>query len=656
MSESRSPGDDVAVRRALSAQRRAELALESARARLRILDPLVSQMYERIGEMEASRFWRFRNGWFEFKKKLGLNAFGASQPFIMPALPPVAAPETESYQLWLAANMPDEPALERMRAASFELPYRPKFSIIMPTYNTPERFLQEALESVIAQVYPQWELCVADDASSQPHVRMLLEQYAARDERIRVVYRTENGHISHASNSALAIATGDFVALLDHDDLLMPDALYQNALLLNAEPDLDMIYSDEDKIDEDGLRRDAFFKPDWSPDSFLSRMYTCHLGVYRRSLIAEIGGFRTDFNGSQDYDLVLRFTERTGRIGHIPRILYTWRMHGSSAAGNSDAKPYAAIAGKRALVEALERRREPGRVEDVEGYPGNFIVRYEIADAQKVSVIIPTRDHGADVDRCLKSVFTLTAYPNFEVLLVDNGSTDPASLATFEKWQALEPERLRVLPYNVPFNYSKINNYAASQALGKYILLLNNDTEVLTADWMTAMVEQAQRASVGAVGAKLLYANDTIQHAGVVIGLLGLAGHGHRLFPAESPGYFGALITVNNYSALTAACLMVRRTVFDEVGGLEENLTVAFNDVDFCLKVQKAGYNNVYLPHVVLYHLESQSRGDDLAPDKIERFKSEIALMEERWQTSTLVDPCYNRNLTLTGWDFSPRY
>ena len=573
----------------------------------------------------------------------------------MPSLPEVKLAEDALYEMWLDANLPRATDLERMRATAPALRYRPTFSIIMPTYNTPEPFLREAIESVIAQVYPYWELCIADDASTLPHVRTVLEEYAAHDQRIKIAYRTENGHISRASNTAIELATGEFIALFDHDDVLMADALYENAVLLNARPDLDMIYSDEDKIDEAGLRREAFFKPDWSPEAFLSRNYTCHLGIYRRSLIVDIGGFRPEFDGSQDYDLALRLTEKTDRIGHVPRILYSWRMHRVSAAGNTGAKPYAALAGKRALEEALARRGLAARIDDVDEYPGNFIVRYEVRDPERVSVIVPTRDHGEDVDRCLHSLFERTTYPNYEVLLVDNGSTDRASLAAFEAWKEREPDRFRVVPYDVPFNYSQINNYAVAQSTGTYVLLLNNDTEIITDDWMTAMVEQAQHEQIGAVGGKLLYADDTIQHAGVIIGLHGLAGHGHRLFPADAPGYFVALKTVNNFSALTAACLMVRRSVYDRVGGLDEELTVAFNDVDFCLKIQQAGYRNVYLPHVVLYHFESKSRGFDTTPEKIARMNSEHDLMEVRWQVSSLVDPCYNPNLTLDDWNYSPR-
>jgi GT2 family glycosyltransferase len=645
----------VAVRQAIAGQRRTEVALQHARARLALLEPLIDGMHKLVVNMEASRFWRIRNGWFNLRKKFGMHAVGASRPFEMPALPDVKLAEDAVYELWLHANMPRATDLDRMRAAAPQLRNRPLFSIVMPTYNTAESFLREAIESVLAQVYPYWELCIADDASTLPHVRSVLEEYAALDERIRIVYRSENGHISRASNSAIELARGEFIAFFDHDDLLMPDALYENAVLLNAQPDLDMIYSDEDKVDEAGLRREAFFKPDWSPETFLSRNYTCHFGVYRRSIITAIGGFRPEFDGSQDYDLVLRVTERSDRIGHIPRILYSWRMHRVSAAGNVAAKPYAALAGKRALAEALERRGDSGRIDDVEEFPGNFVVRYEIRDPALVSVVIPTRDHGDDVDHCLRSLFERTTYPAYEVILVDNGSTDRESIALFDAWREREPDRFRVVRYDVPFNYSRINNHGVAQSSGQYVLLLNNDTEILTDDWMTAMVEQAQREPIGAVGCKLLYSDNTIQHAGVIMGLHGLAGHGHRLFPADSPGYFVALKTVNNFSAVTAACLMVRRSVYDEVGGLDEDLTVAFNDVDFCLKIQQAGYRNVYLPHAVLYHFESKSRGLDTTPEKIARMNSEHELMEARWRVSSLVDPCYNQNLTLDDWNYSPR-
>jgi GT2 family glycosyltransferase len=533
------------------------------------------------------------------------------------------------------------------------LAQRPTFSILMPVYETPEKYLRAAIESVQLQAYPDWELCIADDASQKQHVREVLEEYAADDPRIKIVYRETNGHIAEASNSALAIATGNFIALLDHDDLLAAEALFENALVINRHPDVDLIYSDEDKIDEHDRRRDPYFKPDWSPDSLLSRNYVSHLGVYRRSLVEEVGGFRTGFEGSQDYDLVLRVTERTNRIEHIPRVLYHWRIHSESTAFSRKQKGYAYDAAERAISEALERRGEPGRVEGLELLPGTYTVRYELRDAGRVSIVVPTRDHGEDVDRCLRSVFERSTYQNIEVVLLDNGSTDRDSLRVFGAWVEREPARVKLVTHDVPFNFSNVNNYAVRHASGSYLLFLNNDTEVITPDWIEAMVEQAQRPSIGAVGAKLLYADGTVQHGGVIIGLGSVAGHSHKYFRGDAPGYFGTLQTVNNFSAVTGACLMVRRAVFDEIGGFDERLAIAFNDVDLCLRIQAAGYCNVYLPHVELYHYESKSRGHENTPEKMERFLREQLYMRERWKTAEIADPHYNRNLTLMREDYA---
>ncbi|WP_199248225.1 glycosyltransferase [[Phormidium] sp. ETS-05] len=570
------------------------------------------------------------------------------------ALPTSGAPEivhpVSHYHHWIREYFPRNSDLRQM-AEIIPLLNKPLFSIIMPVYNPPEQYLRGAIESVRNQVYPYWELCIADDASTAAYVKPVLEEYAAIDSRIKLVFRPENGHISAASNSALALANGEFIALLDHDDTITPDALYHCTVMLNYHPEADMIYSDEDKVDEGGGLRDPFFKPDWCPDSFLSRMYTCHLGVYRRSLVEEIGGFRVGFEGSQDYDLVLRLTEKTDKIFHIPKILYHWRMHSQSTASELDNKGYATAAAKKAIEEALQRRGEPGEATPTEG--GHWIVRYQIRDYGKVTVIIPTKNLGSIVNTCLTSIFEKTTYPNYEVLLIDNGSTEPETLEVISKWRAKEPDRFRCQPYDIPFNYSKINNYAVTQADGEYLLLLNNDTEVINPDWMTAMVEQAQRPTIGAVGAMLLYPNKTIQHAGVVVGLGGVAGHSHKNFPYGVPGYYYQLHTVNNYSAVTAACLMCRRSVFEEVGGLEEELQIAFNDVDFCLKITEKGYRNVWLPHVVLYHYESKSRGEENTPEKQARFHQEIMYMIRKWKTGIDPDPCYNRNLTLDREDYS---
>ena len=571
------------------------------------------------------------------------------------ALPSQGAPDVvhpvADYHFWLSQRLPRSYDLIQMGEVVKVFPHQPRISIIMPTYNTPERFLREAIQSVLNQAYSNWELCIADDGSTADRVKAILEEYAEEDDRIKLKFRSKNGHISAASNSALELATGEFVALLDHDDMLAADALYQVVFMLNLHPQADMIYSDEDKVDQQGNRRDPFFKPDWCPDSFLSRMYTCHLGVYRRSLIEEIGGFRVGYEGAQDYDLVLRLTEKTDQIFHIPKILYHWRIHSQSTASELENKDYATDAAYKALSEALERRSEPGKLIPTEG--GHWIVRYDIQEYDLVTVIIPTKNFGSILNTCLTSIFEKTTYPNYEVLVIDNGSTEPETLEILSQWQEKEPDRFRCEPLDIPFNFSKINNYAVKQAKGKYLLLLNNDTEVLKPDWMTAMVEQAQRASVGAVGALLLYPDDTIQHAGVVVGLGGVAGHSHKQFPSGVPGYFYQLQTVNNYSAVTAACLMCRREVFEEVGGLEEDLQIAFNDVDFCLKIADKGYRNVYLPHVVLYHYESKSRGLEDTPEKIERFAQEIDYMKTKWKDWTDRDPCYNPNLTLDREDYS---
>ena len=629
-------------------RQQAEAALARARDYIARTQPVMREMRTLLASMQSSKFWRARNRWFEVKQRAKLNPSGP-QPYWVPELD-VVDPNWEHdapYDRWLSAHRTRPSDLQRMRDVLPLLARTPLFSVIVPVYDTPERFLREALDSVLVQVYPHWELCIADDASRAPHVRRILAEYAAHDERVKLALRETNGHISASSNTALALAGGEFVALLDHDDVLAPEALFENALVVNRHPEVDIIYSDEDKIDDEGRRHDPYFKPDWSPDSVLARNYVSHLGVYRRSLVEAVGGFREGFEGSQDYDLLLRASERAGRIEHIPRPLYHWRVHEGSTATDRGQKNYAHEAAIRALEEALARRGEPGRVEDSAAAPGLYTVRYALARPGRVSIIVPTRDHGADVDLCLRSVFERSTYRDIEVVLVDNGSRDPESLRVFGAWLQREPERLKLVAHDVPFNFSEINNFAVARSTGAYVVLLNNDTEVIAPDWIEALMEQAQRPSVGAVGAKLLYDDGTIQHAGVIVGLGGVAGHSHKHLAGDDPGYFFTPQTVNNYSAVTAACLMVRREVYDEVGGLDERLRIAFNDVDFCLRIRAAGYYNVYLPHVQLYHHESKSRGAEDTPEKTERFLGEQLLMHERWQTDERSDPFYNRNLTL---------
>jgi GT2 family glycosyltransferase len=629
--------------------------LNHAEAHIARMQPLLRSMRERIGHMELSRFWKLRNDYFKLKQRLGVSEAGVLPPYEVEVDIAEYAQTEDPYFLWVQQNELRKSDVARLRDASAVLAYRPLISVLMPTYNPPELYLREAIESVITQIYDNWELCIADDASRAPHVRAVLEEYQAIDSRIKVEFRSTNGHIAHASNSALGLATGEFVALFDHDDILTPDALYENARLLNGHPDADMIYSDEDKVDDVGKRSNPYFKPDWAPDSFLSRNYVSHLGVYRRSLVSEVGGFRPGFEGSQDYDLVLRIVEKTNRIHHIPRVLYHWRIHSLSVASGVGVKSYAYDAAMNAIAEAMHRRGEPGRVEMLKNDPGNYIVRYDLTRDWKVSIIIPTRDHADDLERCLASIFAKSTYRNIEVIILDNGSVEQATSVCFAKWKALEPSRLKVVRHDVPFNYSEINNYAVRQSTGEIVLLLNNDTEIIAPQWIEAMLEQAQRPTIGCVGAKLLYEDGTIQHAGVVLRIGGVAGHSHRFYDGDAPGYYHIIKTVNNYSAVTAACLMIRRDVWDEVGGLDEQLSVAFNDVDFCLRVRAAGYLNVYVPHAELYHYESKSRGFDDTPKKIARSIGEQQFMQERWNVSSTDDPFYSPHLSLTSEDYAIR-
>ncbi len=557
------------------------------------------------------------------------------------------------YNIWVQQHRLTAEDQARILSEIPTLSYRPLFSIVVPVFNIGEDWLRKCLDSVIAQLYPHWELCIADDASTMPHVRPILMEYAARDPRIRVIFRKKNGHISACSNTALEMARGDFIALLDHDDELSVDALYENAALLDEHPDTDMIYSDEDKINEKGERHSPFFKPDWSPDTFLSHMYTCHLGVYRAELIRKIGGFRIGFEGSQDYDLVLRFTELTTRIRHIPKVLYHWRTLEGSTALTHGSKNYAYISGLKAIGEALCRRGEGGSVEHVAGYPGQYLVHYPVQGHPKITILIPTRDNAASLDRCLRSIFSNTTYRNFEVILIDNGSEKPETGELFARWRQEAPEQIRLLRLDIPFNFSRLNNEGVRLAEGELICLLNDDTEIIAPAWLEEMAGQAGRPGIGAVGAFLLYPDDRIQHAGIILGIVGPANHGHKGMPADSAGYFGRLLVVYNYAAVTGACLMVRKRLYQETGGLDEKLSVAYNDVDFCLRLLKAGYRNVVLPQARLYHHESGSRGSDRSGENRTRLKREADLMNERWTEWIRNDPFYSPHLTRDREDFT---
>ena len=559
-----------------------------------------------------------------------------------------------SYPNWLARNEVLDIEAMTQEIATFH--YQPKISIAMPVYNVEEKWLRLCIDSILNQVYTNWELCMADDASTDPNVKKILTEYQQLDERIRVVFREQNGHISEATNSALAIATGEFVALLDNDDELAINAFYEVVKVLNENPELDLIYSDEDKIDMDGNRSDPAFKPDWSPDLLLGTNYISHLGVYRRSILEEIGGFRKGYEGSQDYDLVLRFTEKTTkeRITHIPKVLYYWRMLPTSTAVDQGSKGYAFEAGLRAVQDALVRRGINGHATHGAAN-GLYDVYYDIESEKLVSIIIPTKNGYKDVQRCVSSIIEKTTYQNYEIIMADNGSTDPKMHELYAEFEQQLPGRFFVESIDIPFNFSTINNRAAKKAHGEHLLFLNNDTEVITENWLTLMVSFAQQERIGCVGAKLLYPNNTVQHAGVILGLGGVAGHGHYGYPHGDLGYFGRLAINVNYSAVTAACLLMKKADFDAVGGFEEAFTVAFNDVDLCLKVQALGRDNVWLHEAELYHFESQTRGYDDKGKKKKRFEQEKVMMEEKWGPLIENDPFYNPNLTRDIPNFSLR-
>jgi len=530
---------------------------------------------------------------------------------------------------------------------------QPKISILMPTYNSTIKWLSEAIQSVQNQFYSNWELCIADDASSDENVKKLLTDFMAMDNRIKVVFREKNGHISAASNSALAIATGEWVGLLDHDDLLTPDALSCVVKCINEQSDVALIYSDEDKLTEEGVRFNPYFKPDWNYDLFLSHNLICHFSVYKRDLLRVIGGFRIGYEGAQDYDLALRCVEmlQSHQIQHIPKILYHWRACTGSTALANNEKNYAVDAGEKALDDFFVRNNIRATAEKLPF--GMYRTHYKLPDKTPlVSLIIPTYNALDLVQQCVTSILEKTSYHHYEIIIVDNNSDDENVLNYFREIE--RNSKFRVIEYNKPFNYSAINNFAVRHARGEFVVLVNNDIEVISENWLTEMLALGMQPNIGAVGARLFYPNNTIQHAGVIVGLGGVAGHAYKDFSREDYGYFGRAQLTQSLSAVTAACLLVKKSIYEEVNGLdEENLKIAFNDVDFCLKVREAGYRNIWTPYAELYHHESATRGYEDTPEKQARFSSEVIFMQTKWGNSLLKDPAYNPNLTLEYGDFS---
>jgi len=575
-------------------------------------------------------------------------ALGARQEVLEELL----ATQGNAYSEWAALyDTINDATRETIREDVARMRRRPKISVIMPVYNTPERFLREAIDSVVDQLYPDWELCIADDASPKARTREVLAEYAARDPRIKTVFRPVGGHISEASNSALELATGDFVAFLDHDDLIPEHALYRMAKELERYPEARLVYSDEDKIDANGVRHTPYFKSSWNPDLLMAQNYVCHLAVYEAALVRKVGGLRKGFEGSQDHDLVLRCSDflQEGQIRHVPQVLYHWRELPGSTALAADSKPYAKQAGQRAIEEALRRKGRKARVEAA----GYYQVQYALPEPLPlVSLIIPTRN-GLELTRaCLKSIDHRTDYDRLDIIIVDNQSDDPETLAWFREIDRRAD--VRVLRYNKPFNFSGINNFAVDHARGEVIGLINNDIQAFEPQWLREMTSHALRPNVGAVGAKLFYPDGHVQHAGVALGVGGVAGHVFKRFRRDHQGYFGRLHLAHNVSAVTAACLLTRQSIWREVGGMNErDLAVAFNDVDYCLRLRERGYRIVMNPRARLYHHESVTRGSDFAPEKRERFQRESDYMHQRWGALLQNDPYYNPNLTLEKEDYS---
>lgn len=569
----------------------------------------------------------------------------------------LAAPAIQDdYLRWVAQH---DTLLEDDRTAIRrhveQLPRRPLLSVVVPAYDTDEGALREALDSVLAQLYPAWELCVVDDASPDPHVWQVLQEYAARDQRVNVQRRAKNGGIAAATNDAIAAVEGEYVVLLDHDDVLPAHALYMVALEVLAHPDTDLVYSDEDKLDAQGRRTEPNFKPDFNYELLLGQNMVSHLGVYRTSLLRQVGGMRPGVDGSQDHDLALRVVAASSpdRIRHIPYVLYHWRQFSGSGTFSSANAGRAAAASRAAVQAHLEQLGEPAQVEPHPLVPTWNRVIWPLPDPPpEVTVVIPTRDRVALLRTAVQGALEHTDYPALRIVVVDNDSTESATLDFLE--QLSDDPRVVVLRRPGPFNFSALNNEAVRATDSPLVLLLNNDIVIREPGWLREMVSLVLRPGVGAVGAKLLYGDGRVQHGGVLLGILGVANHAHLLFPQDSPGYFGRLALLQEVSAVTGACLLTRREVYEAVGGLDEvNLRVAFNDVDFCLRVREAGHRVLWTPHAVLTHLESVSRGDDTKGERLERFERETAYMKRTWGRILRADPAYNPNLSISATDFS---
>ena len=559
-------------------------------------------------------------------------------------------PEEVPYGPWYEAYIPDEEALEKQRKHKFK--EEPLISVVVPAYRTPKLFLCQMMDSLLAQTYSNWELCIANGSPEDEDMQKALKEYTGKDARIRFLNLKENLGIAENTNQAFQMAQGEFIGLLDHDDLLAPNALYEIVSAINREPQTDAVYTDEDKVT---TNLDEHFqphlKPDFNLDLLRSNNYICHFFVVRCSIVEKVGGFRREFDGAQDYDFIFRCVEEARKVTHVPEILYHWRTHKSSTADNPASKMYAFDAGKRAIEAHLMRTGTKGIVSHTPDL-GFYRVQYPVQEKPLVSIIIPNKDEKETLQKCLESIRKSTDYKNYEIIIVENNSTTD-EIFDYYKELSREPD-IRLLRWKKDFNYSAINNFGAKHAKGDYLLFLNNDITVITPEWMSEMLGVCERPEVGAVGVKLLYPDNTIQHAGCVVGMGGIAGHMFVDMPAQRTGYLHKASILQDMSAVTAACMMVKKSVFEMAGGFTEELSVAFNDVDLCLKIGKCGYLVVYAPYAKLYHMESKTRGAEDNKAKVRRFQTEIEYMRCHWiDILKNGDPNYNKNLSLTKWNYS---
>jgi len=566
------------------------------------------------------------------------------------------AMNTENYELWITENTLSDADLEHAKAEIEAMPYKPVFSILVPIYNTDPEYLLPMIESVRNQIYPYWQLCLVDDCSPKTYLKRILEQQVIDDDRISIKLNDVNQGISVTTNDALAIATGDYIALLDHDDEITIDALYENAKLINASPETGLIYSDEDKMELDGSRLEPYFKPDYSPDLLDTNNYICHFTVIKKSIMDKIGGFREGLDGSQDHDVILRAARASEKVSHIPRILYHWRKIPGSTAVEYDSKSYAWEAGRKA-IEDLHRQYEDNVRVEFGTLKGSYRLVRDIVGKPLVSIIIPFKDKPELLDSCLNSILNRTSYANIEIIGVSNNSEQALTAQRMAHFSQVD-SRIRFIEHNVPFNFSDICNHGVSQAAGDYVVLLNNDIEIITPNWIECMLEHAQRPEIGAVGCKLLFPDGRIQHAGVVAGMVGAAGHPHKFFSEQHIGYNGRLHMVSNVSAVTGAMLMISKEKFNQVGGLDaQNLAVAYNDIDLCLKLIDNGYLNVFTPHARATHHESISRGYEDTDEKMQRLLKEQSHFLTTWANFLEQgDPYYNPNMSLKNERFSLKF